>query len=155
MAEILNLLTASKEDVFEAVTKKITEEKAELLKDKNYHKISRPMVSLLSGRTVVELNPRIDPQFEQAISSTADILLEFCRDVPAFAERVLSSNDKTLEECLKAAFVNKDTAEDAVYTRAAQYYAPGCAIEHVRKLILDPANKKISGPGEISWLDFL
>ena len=133
MAEILNLLTASPEDVFDAVTKKITEEKAELLKGK------------------------LDFMTQMIIEPVADQLLEFCRETPAFASKILSDGNKTFKGCLKAALENikQDCSDDAVYTRAAQYYAPGCAVEHVRKLVLDPANKKISGPGEISWLDFL
>ncbi len=133
MAEILNLLTASPQAVQDAVVKKITAEKAELLKGK------------------------LDFMTKAIIEPVADQLFEFCKDTPAFASRILSDNSKTFKGCLKAALENvkQDCSDDAVYTRAAQYYAPGCAVRHTRKLVLDPAKEKVSAPGNISWLDYV
>lgn len=133
MAEILNLPTASPEAALDAVTKKITKEKAELLKGK------------------------LDFMTKTIIEPVADQLLEFCKDTPLFAEKILSNGSKNFKGCLKAALENikQDCSDDAVYTRAAQYYAPGCAIRHTRKLVLDPEKEKESALGKISWLDFV
>ncbi len=133
MASIITLPHETDPDVLDRVTKLLTGQRDEILK-------TRP-----------------DFMTSQIAGPVTELLLAFCKENQRFAEKILADEKKTLKLCFTAALVDvkKDSSDDAVYTRAVQYWYPGCAIKHERKLVLEPEKEKISAPGAISWLDFV
>lgn len=133
MASIITLRHDTDPDVLDRVTKLLADQRDEILRSK--------------------------PDFmtAQITGPVTELLLAFCKENQQFAEKILSQDKKTLKLCLTAALVDvkKDCSDDAVYARAVRYWYPGAAIKHERKLVLEPEKEKISGPGSISWLDFV
>ena len=95
---------------------------------------------------ILERHKKLPPTNMQRalVKAVPGQLLEFCRQCPEFAQKILDDPKKDLTGCLKACDkqTDRDRSDDAVYLCAAQYYAPGCAVRNVRTLILDPAKEK-------------
>lgn len=115
---------------FEKATERLTEEKAALLRER----------LTFYEKTVLE--------------PVTDQMLEFCRTSEEFSSACLAEG-KSLKGCLAAALedIRRDASDDAVYTRAARYYAPGCAVNHTRTLDMHPGRAKKAKI--LSWTDLL
>ena len=100
---------------------------------------------------------KLDFMTRQILDPVADQLIEFCRESVEFSNAVVEDEQKSLAECLKAALVDikKDCSDDAVYTRAAQYYLPRCAVRHTRKLVLNSDEDIKKGSSMVSLFDFM
>ena len=132
MATILHLQREADEDTLNRVKFKLLDENAKILRNNSDFRIA----------TIA--------------TPVVDQLIEFARKNQKFAEAILDEK-KTLKLCFTAALVGvqKGSACSEIYSRAAQYYYPGCAIKTTIELVLEPEKQKISAPGSISWLDFV
>ena len=100
---------------------------------------------------------KLDFMMRQILDPVADQVIEFCRESVEFSSAVVEDEQKSFAECLKAALVDikKDCSDDAVYTRAAQYYFPGCAVRHTRKLVLNSDEETKKASFVVSLFDFV
>lgn len=117
--------------------------------------LSRVKAKLLDENVKI-LKGNTDFRIATIATPVVDQLIEFARKNQKFAEAILDGN-KTLKLCFTAALVGvqKGSACSEIYSRAAQYYYPGCAIKTTVELVLEPEKQKVSAPGSVSWLDFV